>query len=61
MFENRAGEASMSLSDEQLAQYFDDGFLIVEDVFTDEELRRCCRISACAAGVLPVTIGNAAK
>ena len=29
----------MSLSDEQLAQYFDDGFLIVEEVFTDAELR----------------------
>ena len=29
----------MSLSDEQLAQYFDDGFLIVEDVFTEEEIQ----------------------
>ena len=29
----------MSLSDKQLAQYFDDGFLIVEDVFTKEELQ----------------------
>ena len=29
----------MRLTDEQLARYFDDGFLIVEDVFTDEELQ----------------------
>ena len=29
----------MRLRDEQVQQYFDDGFLIVEDVFTDDELQ----------------------
>ena len=29
----------MRLSDEQVKRYFDDGFLIVEDVFTEEELQ----------------------
>ena len=34
----RQGGQSMRLSDEQVQQYLDDGFLVVEDVFTKEEL-----------------------
>jgi hypothetical protein len=32
-------ESTMRLSDEQVRQYLDDGFLVVEDVFTRQELQ----------------------